>query len=80
MLAISTPDYKITSKQDFLDELKGYTSAAYNYQTRISAFSYLINSGLCDKDCEVVLESAKTHHNWRMSKFAKESLEKLKND
>jgi len=80
MLAISTPDYKITSKQDFLDELKGYTSAAYNYQTRISAFSYLINSGLCDKDCEVVLESAKAHHNWRMSKFAKESLEKQKND
>jgi aminopeptidase N len=33
----------------------------------------------CDEACQSNLENAKTHHNWRLVKFAKTLSQKLQN-
>lgn len=77
VLNLNTPEYQSDKKQDILNELKSYANPGSNFQLRINAFNFLDLIGACDADCVANLEQAKTHHNWRMVKFAKDMLKKL---
>ena len=78
VLALSTPDFNQGKKPEYYEELVSFTSKDYNYEVRMSAFEYLLMLNACNETCEINLEEAKNHHNWRMSKFAKEQMELLK--
>jgi aminopeptidase N len=77
VLNLNTPFYEADNKQVLFNELVGYTEAQYNADVRMNAFSYLNRIKSCHSKCKQNLEQAKTHHNWRMVKFAKEMSEKL---
>jgi aminopeptidase N len=57
----------------------GYTDERYNADLRINAFNYLNLMNACNDTCKANLEKAKSHHNWRIVKFAKDMSEKLEN-
>ena len=77
VLNLNTPFYDTDNKYELFNELVGYTSEKYNVDLRISTFHYLDLMKSCNEQCQSNLEKAKTHHNWRMVKFAKELSEKL---
>ena len=77
VLNLNTPYYEADSKYELFNELVNYTDASYNADVRINAFKYLDLIKSCNEDCKKNLESAKSHHNWRLVKFAKELSEKL---
>ena len=74
---MSTPFYEGDNKQELYKELVSYTGEKYNADLRINAFRYLKMITSCNEDCKSNLEKAKTHHNWRLVKFAKEFSEQL---
>lgn len=76
-LALLTEDYKPEKSQEYYNELLGYTTATYNFETRQNAFEYLIWTKSCGAACIENLKDAKTHHNWRLAKFARKQLELL---
>ncbi|MUU78426.1 M1 family metallopeptidase [Winogradskyella endarachnes] len=76
-LNLNTPFYEADNKYELFNELKQYTGEAYNADLRMSAFNYLYIMKSCDKDCIAELEKAKSHHNWRMVKFAKDLIKKI---
>ncbi|EPR73379.1 Aminopeptidase [Winogradskyella psychrotolerans RS-3] len=77
VLNLNTPYYDADNKQVLFDELMGYTDEKYNTDVRIKAFNYLDLMKSCSEECQSNLEKAKSHHNWRMVKFAKQLSEKL---
>lgn len=77
VLSLNTPYYDADNKQVLFDELMGYTDDKYNTDVRIKAFNYLDLMKSCSEACQSNLEKAKSHHNWRMVKFAKQLSEKL---
>lgn len=78
-LNLNTPFYQADNKQGLFEELVGYTDERYNADLRMNAFNYLNLMNACNNTCKVNLEQAKSHHNWRMVKFAKDMSEKLEN-
>lgn len=79
ILNLNTPYYDADNKQELFNELVGYTDETYNADVRIKAFNYLDLIKSCNDICQSNLEKAKSHHNWRLVKFAKEQSEKLEN-
>ncbi|WP_422104051.1 M1 family metallopeptidase [Winogradskyella sp.] len=79
VLNLSTPFYQADNKQGLYEELVGYTNERYHADLRMKAFQYLDLMRSCDTRCKSNLENAKSHHNWRLVKFAKELSEKLQN-
>ncbi|NRD21376.1 M1 family metallopeptidase [Winogradskyella eckloniae] len=77
VLNLNTPFYEADNKYDLFNELKQYTGEKYNAELRMSAFNYLYLMKSCDEDCISELEKAKSHHNWRMVKFAKDLIKKI---
>ncbi|WP_418637146.1 M1 family metallopeptidase [Winogradskyella sp.] len=77
VLNLSTPFYKADNKQALFQELIDYTGEKYNADLRIKAFQYLKMIKSCNEDCMSNLENAKSHHNWRLVKFAKQLSEEL---
>jgi aminopeptidase N len=77
VLTLNTPFYEADNKQALFNELVSYTEEANNADLRMSTFHYLDLMKSCNEACLNNLESAKTHHNWRLVKFAKELSEKL---
>ncbi|WP_400079056.1 M1 family metallopeptidase [Winogradskyella sp. R77965] len=77
VLNLNTPFYEADNKQALYNELVGYTNPENNADLRINAFNYLNLINACNADCKSNLEAAKSHHNWRLVKFAKEFLEQL---
>lgn len=77
VLNLNTPFYDTDNKQELFNELVDYTGEAYNADLRINAFRYLSMMTACNDNCKSNLETAKTHHNWRLVKFAKELSEQL---
>ncbi|MBU2929614.1 M1 family metallopeptidase [Winogradskyella psychrotolerans] len=77
VLNLSTPYYEADNKQELFNELIGFTDEKYNADVRIKAFNYLNLINSCNEACQSNLELAKSHHNWRLVKFAKEFSEKL---
>ncbi len=78
-LNLNTPFYQADNKQGLFEELVGYTDERYNADLRMNAFNYLNLMNACNDTCKANLEKAKSHHNWRMVKFAKDMSEKLEN-
>lgn len=76
-LNLNTPYYEADNKYELFNELKQYTGETYNAELRMSAFNYLYLMKSCDEDCVAELEKAKSHHNWRMVKFAKDLIKKI---
>lgn len=66
--------------QDFLNELVGYTSSKYDFETRETAFSYLNAMQVYNKTIITNLINATKHHNWRFKEYSKSLLEYLKQD
>ncbi|MCT4630982.1 M1 family metallopeptidase [Winogradskyella sp.] len=79
VLSLNTPFYKADNKQGLFEELVSYTNDKYNADLRINAFNYLNLMNACNDTCKANLENAKSHHNWRLVKFAKELSKKLQN-
>lgn len=79
VLNLSTPFYQADSKHGLYEELQAYTGETYNADLRMKAFQYLDLMKACDATCKSNLETAKTHHNWRLVKFAKDMSKKLEN-
>ena len=79
-LALLTDDYESENDEKYYKELLRYTSSAYNFEIRQNAFEYLLWTHSCGLDCQENLKQAAKHHNWRLAKFAKKQLERLKNN
>lgn len=77
VLHLNTPEFQVDKKQAVYDELLSYTTDKHHADLRISAFQYLDLIKSCNLDCQSNLENAKSHHNWRMVKFAKQLSEQL---
>jgi aminopeptidase N len=77
VLNLNTPFYEADNKQGLYNELVGYTDEGNTMELRMNAFRYLNMIGTCDAQCKSNLENAKTHHNWRMVKFAKDMSKQL---
>lgn len=72
VLNLNTPFYEADNKQELYNELVRYTSANYGADLRIKAFQYLNRMDACNEQCQLNLEDAKGHHNWRLAKFARD--------
>ncbi|MEM1001308.1 MAG: M1 family peptidase, partial [Bacteroidota bacterium] len=77
VLHLNTPEYQSNKKADVYKELLSYTSPENGADLRMNAFQYLDLLKACNDTCKSNLEEAKTHHNWRMVKFAKQQLNQL---
>jgi len=77
VLNLNTPYYEAYDKQELYNELVSYTNEKYNADVRINAFKYLNLMKSCNEKCKSNLETAKSHHNWRLVKFAKQLSEQL---
>ncbi|NRA91815.1 MAG: M1 family metallopeptidase [Psychroserpens sp.] len=77
VLHLNTPEYQSNKKEAMLNELRSYTNPEHSFELRMNAFQYLELIKACNADCKTNLEQAKGHHNWRLSKFAKDMLNRL---
>ncbi|GGW70298.1 aminopeptidase [Winogradskyella epiphytica] len=77
VLHLNTLEFQVDKKQAMYDELLSYTAEKWNADLRIKAFQYLNLIKACAAECETNLETAKSHHNWRMVKFARQFSERL---
>ncbi|WP_430468487.1 M1 family metallopeptidase [Winogradskyella ouciana] len=77
VLNLNTPFYQADNKQGIYEELVSYTDEKHNADLRINAFQYLDLIKSCNDKCLSNLEQAKSHHNWRLVKFAKQMSEQL---
>ncbi|WP_147676261.1 M1 family metallopeptidase [Algibacter pacificus] len=73
-LALVTEGFEPENKKGYFDELTSYTSPKYGFEIRQKAFQYLNEIQACNSTCQENLKAARTHHNWRFSKFAKDLL------
>ncbi|MGB1231051.1 MAG: M1 family metallopeptidase [Winogradskyella sp.] len=79
VLNLNTRFYDADNKQALYNELVRYTGESYNADLRLSAFQYLDLINACNTECRANLETAKSHHNWRLVKFAKQQSKKIEN-
>ena len=77
-LALNTSNYRQAEKEQFYNELVDFTGPMYNFEVRMNAFQFLISQNGCNEECIENLNDASNHHNWRLSKFAKQQLDKIK--
>ena len=80
VLHLNTPEYKADVKENIFAEILDYTNNYHNADLRMNAFKYLKLMNACNETCIQNLEDAKTHHNWRMVKFAKDMLNQIENE
>jgi aminopeptidase N len=80
VLVLNTPVYVDKNKQTYFNELVGYTSPKYDYETRETAFSYLNAMQVYNETIISNLINATKHHNWRFKEYSKSLLEYLKQD
>ena len=77
VLNLNTPFYEADNKFALYNELLSYTGKEHNADLRINAFQFLKMIKACNEECKTNLENAKSHHNWRLVKFAKQLSEEL---
>ncbi len=80
VLHLNTPEYEPGDKQKIYDELINYTSEDYSAELRLNAFYYIDLIKACNTQCRRNLENARSHHNWRLVKFAKDHMKQLKEE
>ncbi|GHC62725.1 aminopeptidase [Ulvibacter litoralis] len=71
VLALVDANYKPEQSNEFLTELKNYTSDDYSFEVREVAFGYIQELRLWDEATLHTLVNAATHHSWRFRKFAR---------
>lgn len=76
-LALITENYENAEKENYLIELKNYTSTDYSFEIREKAFEYVSELQLWDLETLKNLVEACVHPTWRFSKPSKEMLNKL---
>jgi aminopeptidase N len=76
-LAIVTSDYKISEKENFKAELRGYTSEKFSFEIRQKAFEYVSQLGLYNEEVVKNLVNASVHHNWRFRSASRELLDEV---
>ena len=76
-LALVTEGYETTEKENYLKELKNYTSTDYSFEIREKAFEYINELQLWDLETLKNLVEASVHPTWRFSKPSKEMLNDL---
>jgi len=76
-LALITEGYENTEKENYLRELKNYTSTNYSFEIREKAFEFVGELLLWDFQTLKNLVEATAHPTWRFSKPSKEMLNKL---
>lgn len=79
-LLLNVDDSVDLRTQGFLNELVGYTSSKYDFETRETAFSYLNAMQVYNKTIITNLINATKHHNWRFKEYSRSLLEYLKQD
>ncbi len=79
-LAIITPDYMVSEKENFRNELCGYTSGTYSFQIRQKAFEFCSQLGLYNEIVINNLVKASVHHNWRFRNAARKLLDEVLKD
>ncbi len=77
VLALSTSNYEIDKHQQYFQELAGYASPVYHFNTRKNAFTYLESlQAFSDQSLRDLVEGS-IHHNWRFRNFCRQLLDKL---
>ncbi len=76
-LALVTEGYETSEKENYLKELKNYTSTDYSFEIREKAFEYVNELQLWDFEMLKNLVEACVHPTWRFSKPSKEMLNDL---
>ncbi len=76
-LALITEDYENAEKENYLIELKNYTSTDYSFEIREKAFEYINELQLWDTETLKNLAEATVHPTWRFAKTSKEMLNNL---
>ncbi|KXO01350.1 aminopeptidase [Aequorivita aquimaris] len=76
-LALITEDYEKSEKENYLKELKNYTSTAYSFEIREKAFEYVNELQLWNLETLKNLAEACVHPTWRFSKPSREMLNEL---
>ena len=79
-LALITEGYENAEKENYLKELKNYTSTIYSFEIREKAFEFVKDLELWDNETLKNLVEACVHPTWRFSKPSKEMLNKLLQD
>ncbi|MHA6280214.1 M1 family metallopeptidase [Salinimicrobium sp. CAU 1759] len=77
-LSLATPAVETTKKQQYIQELRGYTAPHNRFQVRENAFGCLYQLNAFDDESLRNLKDATEHHNYRFRKFAKKLLETIK--
>ncbi|CAM3429940.1 M1 family metallopeptidase [Aequorivita lipolytica] len=76
-LALITENYQNSEKENYLNELKNYTSEDFSFEIREKAFEYVNELQLWDLKTLKNLAEACVHPTWRFSKPSKELLNNL---
>jgi len=76
-LAIFAKDYRAERKQEYITELKSYSTAEYSFEIRQKAFDYLSKLQMVDHDVLDAMVNASVHHNWRFRTAVRKQLEGL---
>lgn len=79
-LALVTKEYNPRLNTIYINELTGYTSPEYGFQTRENAFNYINKLQIFNVDSLLNLIDATSHHNWRFKSFARDLLKSLSED
>ncbi|MFK7814036.1 MAG: M1 family peptidase, partial [Maribacter sp.] len=76
-LALITPNYESSNKQDFYKELNGYTASHYNFEVRQSALRYLNEIQALSDESLMNLLKATNHHVWQFKKSSRNLIREL---
>ena len=76
-LALITDGYENAEKENYLKELKNYTSTDYSFEIREKAFEYVNDLQLWDLETLKNLAEATVHPTWRFAKSSKKMLNEL---
>jgi aminopeptidase N len=76
-LALSTPSYSDKEVVQFLAQIRTYTSASYDTQTRTAAFDFLISLDIMSLLNYQDLIDASHHHVWRFYERSRDLLRSL---
>lgn len=76
-LALVTPDYQISNKTEFSQELKLYTAPQFNFEIRQGAFQYLTLLNQFDIPTLKNLLQACDHHVWQFKKSSRNLVREL---
>jgi len=77
VLAIVASKYKLSEKESFKEELRGYTSKKYSFEIRQKAFQYIHQLELYNESVVNNLVNAAVHHNWRFRNASRELLDEV---